>query len=72
MSECHTLFQIEPVLDPVSECSGIHGFRNVDIECGVTPSKNVPERCRRGAAQPRVEAAKQAGTLGVDADMIKP
>jgi hypothetical protein len=31
-----------------------------------------PKRCKRGAAKPRVEAAKQAGTLGVDADPIKP
>jgi hypothetical protein len=30
------------------------------------------KRCKRGAAEPRVEAAKQAGTLGVDADRIKP
>jgi hypothetical protein len=30
------------------------------------------ERCKRGAAKPRVEAAKQAGTLGMKTDRIKP
>ena len=58
--------------DRIKPCMGGPGFCIALTGMRVKLRRNCRRRCKREAAKPRVEAAKQAGTLGVDADMIKP